>query len=286
MPDPITARIRDAVSGPTYGLLLWLGTGWAIANSLYAYLILRGEQHRIESAVLILVAIAIPRIVFGQARAPTRLRLIRPEQIGFFLLTLTLWLVIFVPLLDFPFLSDDYGFLDSYRAPRDILRTTQFFRPVFSALFLALHRVGNGSSVPFHVVGLLLHLGAAGLVYSLVRRLLDSSDAAIVAFIVFLLNPLQLEASLWVSGLQELLWTVFLLAALSCYVGARILSNRRLIATMSLVLCAVLSKETAVCFVLLLPGANWAFFRMNRGRSLAGVYAAFAALLLLYLVLH
>jgi hypothetical protein len=50
------------------------------------------------------------------------------------------------------------------------------------------------------------------------------------------------------------------------YTGARVLSLPRLIATLVLIALALLSKETAISSVLLLPATDWAFFRTQRGK--------------------
>ncbi len=287
MPFRSISRLRDVIGSAIYQRLLLLAAGWAIVNAIYVYVVMAGDYaYRVESAVLLLVALLIPVWLLGKPLMGGRFVISRKQEIGLIALAIVLWLVACVPLLGFPFLSDDYGFLDLYGDRAEILRAPQFFRPAFAALFFVLTKLGRGSPTAFHATGFLLHAAAAGLVYSLVRRSMDGSRAAVLAFIVFLLNPLQLEASLWVSGLQELLWTVFMLAALRCYVGSRTLSRGRLIVATALVVCALLSKETAVCFVLLLPSADWAFFRFRRERNLAGVYATFGLLLVSYLLLR
>ena len=130
---------------------------------------------------------------------------------------------------------------------------------------------------------MLVHAASAWCVYVLSRRLFQRTDAAAFCFALFLLNPLQLEAVLWISGLQDLLWTVFVLAGLVVYTGAQALSAFRLAMTLLLVACALLSKETAVSAVLLLPAADWAFFRAKRGRLLPAAYAGVGGLAAVYL---
>jgi hypothetical protein len=269
-----------------YRAIVYLAFTWTAINCVYVYLVLQGGRaYRIESAVWVLALLMLPLVVSGRRGerfpplTPTQQRLILGAAVG-------LWLLTFLPLLDFPFLSDDYVFLGLYKRVRDVTVAPQFFRPLFALVFWALDRLGDGSPLPFHATSLLLHFASACLVYALARRLFESATPAIVCFSVFLLNPLQLEATLWPSGLQELLWTAFILAALRCYVGERELSLRRLVATMALVGCALLSKETAVSFILLLPAADVAFYRLNRGRVLPFAYVTFAATLVGYLWLR
>ncbi len=110
------------------------------------------------------------------------------------------------------------------------------------------------------------------------------TDAATFCFAIFLLNPLQLEAVLWVSGLQELLGTLLVLVGLVIYTGARLLSLSRLLATLLFVGLAMLSKETAISSVLLLPAADGALFRMQRGKLLIAAYVGCGIVAAAYLV--
>jgi hypothetical protein len=132
----------------------------------------------------------------------------------------------------------------------------------------------------------LLHLGSAALVYSLARKLFAVPEPAVVAFVLFLLSPIQLESVLWVSGLQELLWAFFILAAVRCYIGDRELRPGRIAAVLALAACGLACKETAVCVVLLLPAADLLLFRFKRGRLLSIAYAGLALELAVYLVIR
>jgi hypothetical protein len=287
--------MRDALDRPASGSLLRksyiglvsLAMAWTVFNCVYVYLVLNGgRSYRIEAAAFVLVLLMLPLVIASRRQESYSIE-ISPAQKGAIVsIALGLWVATFLPLIGFPFLSDDYVFLSLYRTLDDVVHGGQFYRPAFAAVFFVLARVRGGSSIPFHAASLLLHLAAAFLVYSLARLLFATSAPAILCFVVFLLNPLQLEATLWASGLQELLWAVFILAALRCYIGARVLSLPRLLVTLTLVGCALLSKETAVCFVLLLPAADWLFFRAKRGPVLPAAYAIFGMTLVAYLLLR
>jgi hypothetical protein len=270
-----------------YAGLLSLSMIWAVVNCLYVYLALGGDRaYRLESAVIVLVIVALPAIVSrgwpGEFIAGT------PSTLCLALLALAvgLWLAFAIPLVTFPFLSDDYGFLHAYRSMADAARPFQFYRPGFAVAFVVLGGIGGGSPVPFHVAGFLLHLASAALVFSLARTLFATPEPAVVACVLFLLSPIQLESVLWVSGLQEQLWAFFILAAARCYIGDRELRPRRIAAVLALMACGLASKETAVCVVLLLPSADFLLFRFKRGRFLAIAYAGVALELTAYLVIR
>jgi hypothetical protein len=270
-----------------YVAIVSAAMAWAVANCLYVYLVLDGDKtYRIESAVLAFVALALPAMVARGLRAELAARQPMGRERVVIAALVATWLLVALPLLSFPFLSDDYGFLNLYRTLGDTMRPLQFYRPGFAVAFAVLGGVGGGSPIPFHAASFLLHLASAALVYSLARRLFGAAAPALVAFAAFLLSPIQLEAVLWVSGLQDLLWTFFALAAVLCYVEERELSLSRLALVLVLVACGLASKETAVCFVLLLPAADLLLFRFKRGSLLTWAYVAFAIELAVYLTIR
>jgi hypothetical protein len=267
-----------------YLALAWLALAWAVGNALYMYLVLNGDRaYRVESASFILVGVLLPLIFWRPLTDERGTALTLTDNRWLMLLAVILWLVTLAPFLTLPFLSDDYVFLHRFKRFSDVLNVAQFFRPMFAFVFILLARTGNGSTVPFHVASLLVHGASAWCVYVLSRRLFSRTDAAVFCFAVFLLNPLQLEAVLWVSGLQDLLWTAFALAGLVVYTGAQILSLSRLAVTLLFIGCALLSKETAVSVVLLLPATDWAFFRMKRGNLLPAAYIGLGIVAVAYL---
>lgn len=255
---------------------------------MYVYLVLGGVRtYRVEAAVWILLATLVPLI--GAPSHGSRQESVEMDlPVRALLLTgaSAMWLLVLAPRFSASFLSDDFVFLEIYRTPSDLLRSPEFFRPMFAVVFWSLVTIGRGSVVAFHVASAILHTAAAILVYVLVRRVMHSDTGAAIGTAVFIVNPLQLEATLWVSGLQELLWTVCLLSALAVYTKQKALSVSALAATLVILTLALLSKETAICFVIMIPAADWLFFRFSRGPLLPWAYVAYPALATTYLAVH
>jgi hypothetical protein len=273
------------VSLNRYVYLTWVALFWAVANAVYVYLALDGEKiFRVESAAYILVAVLLPLLFWRSSSSGHDAVLSLSETRLLIGCAFGVWLVLVVPHLRLPFLSDDYVFLADYTSVADTFRARQFFRPLFAVVFFLLARAGGGSPALFHIVALLLHTAAAACVYVLGRRLFRRADLAALCLVIFLLNPLQLEALLWVSGLQELLWTVLVLSGLVVYTGETTLSARRLCATVGLLALALCAKETAISSVLLLPAADFLFFRMRRGRLLVVAYVSCVVVAAAYLL--
>lgn len=69
----------------------------------------------------------------------------------------------------------------------------------------------------YHAANLLVHLGAASLLFLLLRLLLRDEAGALVGALFFALHPVQVEAVAWVSGFKGLLGGLFALTALWFY---------------------------------------------------------------------
>jgi hypothetical protein len=157
-----------------------------------------------------------------------------------------------------------------------------FFRPAFNLIFFILLNIFGYTALPFHVLGFSLHLGCSILVYLLSERIFKSFPAAFLACLAFLLSPFQAEAVLWVSGLQELLWVFFLLLAAFFYTRTQDIGKAEIILASLFTIIALLSKETAVCFILFFLVLDIFRFRFRRGRLLGLTYATFFSILVLF----
>jgi hypothetical protein len=132
---------------------------------------------------------------------------------------------------------------------------------------------------------MLFHALSAGAVFILVNRVLRHAGFAAVAGAAFLLNPLQPEVVLWVSGLQDGMWVCLALWAAVVYTGGAATAWRMTL-TLALTSAALLSKETAVCFIGLF--AVLEPFRRERPRPavLLACYGLFAAQVVAYLLIR
>lgn len=125
-------------------------------------------------------------------------------------------------------------------------------RPLLKASY-ALQRAWAGNDpLPFHLANLLLHLGAAALVFVLVRRALggqrrsSSPFVALAAASIWALHPAVVDAVAPVSGRSALLSTVLLLVAFLMATGAAPPRRWVLLATALAAATAPLAKETAL----------------------------------------
>ncbi|MCC6415830.1 MAG: tetratricopeptide repeat protein [Opitutaceae bacterium] len=89
---------------------------------------------------------------------------------------------------------------------------TQQYYPVMHSAFWLQHRLWGDGTTGYHVVSLLLHLGSAGLIAVVMRRLRLAGAGFAAA--LFALHPVSVESVAWISELKNTLSTFFYLLAL------------------------------------------------------------------------
>jgi hypothetical protein len=161
------------------------------------------------------------------------------------------------------FLSDDFVLLKHARSLRGALRplfTTGggdgFFRPI-GYMSLAFTSAWAGASpVLWHVTALALHVTNTELVYVLAVKLDRSRLAAIFAALLFAIHGTRPEAVVWIAGRFDVLSTFFVLCGLLFFIQSQhdlpptgyVYS----LASMACMILAILTKESAYVFPLLL----------------------------------
>jgi len=153
------------------------------------------------------------------------------------------------------------------------------FRPTTMASFALNWAAAGARPFGFHLVNVLLHAGAVVLLYLVLGILLESvSHGTIIAFataLLFAVHPLHTEAVASIAARSELLAAGLLLAAWFVHL------NDKPISALLCFLLALLSKESAVTFVVLVLAGDYA-----RGKwKAAWRYGSIAGLAGLYLVL-
>jgi protein O-mannosyl-transferase len=134
--------------------------------------------------------------------------------------------------------------------------------PVTYTAWLATAAISNGNAKSpdpwvFHLLNLIVHIGATLLVFLILRRLVPGVWPAAAGAAVFAVHPIQVEAVAWVSGLRDVLAGAFSLLAIWIYLHGGI--RNQIIATAVFTL-ALLSKPTAAVTPLILTiilGRQW-----------------------------
>lgn len=137
-----------------------------------------------------------------------------------------------------------------------------YFRPLVVALFTLELRLGDGQPGPMHAVSLGLHLTNVALVMVLARLIARrqhrqvSTTIVALAGLAFGLHPILVETVTWIGCQFDLVQTLFTLAGLCAAVRLHQRWWRAGIVGLCFLLAA-LTKESAVCFPILLVILDW-----------------------------
>ncbi len=134
-----------------------------------------------------------------------------------------------------------------------------FYRPVTLLWTRLNYAIFGLNPAGWHFAMLACHVLMTYLVFVVVRKLSDNTAA--VAAILFGLHPVHVENVAWLSSVNDLLMSVLLLASFLAYLNFR--DGRKLWMAPSVLLfgLALLSKETAAAFPLLILGFAVIFAR-------------------------
>src|SRR5271157_3941432 len=138
-------------------------------------------------------------------------------------------------------------------------------RPLTYLTFWLNYQTGGQDPLGYHVLNLLLHLGAVLLAYECLRRLLPER-AALAAAALFAVHPLQAEAVDYVWGRSIVLAALLSFAALLCWITGRPWTAVAWFAA------ALLAKEECAAFPLVLAMLP----ERPRGRSQIAVMLSLA----------
>lgn len=191
-------------------------------------------------------------------------------------LVVTFWA--YAPAMHGPFLFDDNGLpfaLPNFEAP--LATWLRGVRPLLMFTYWLNVRWSGPDTFSYHAVNLLFHLITTGLMFPIVRRLLEWSGAeksrrellAGFAAAIFLLHPMETEAVAYLAGRSDGLSVMLLLAAYAVFLYRRhaAVSWRDAVLLLVIFAASLLAKEhTIVLPALFLLTDYW----WNPGFSLAG----------------
>jgi protein O-mannosyl-transferase len=146
-----------------------------------------------------------------------------------------------------------------------VARHQVYYRPLFVAWSMLNYTLFGLHPWGWHLGAVLLHVGAVLAVFWLARRLrLEYWTAALVA-LIFALHPVHIEPVTWISAASDTMVTMFAALAFAAFLNGRDRERnpaftKRVawwIAALSLLACALLTKEMAVIFAALVGIYAW-----------------------------
>ena len=143
------------------------------------------------------------------------------------------------------------------------LGATQQYYPLLHTAFWIEHGLWGDAVLGYHLVNVVLHVGAALLLVAIVRRLGLGETAGWVAGALFALHPVSVEAVAWISEQKSTLSAVFYLASALVYLNFdRTRKGSLYAAALLLFVMALLAKSVTAT----LPAALLLVIWWQRGR--------------------
>lgn len=102
------------------------------------------------------------------------------------------------------------------------LRELRFYRPLVGTVYAIEYSLFGPNPRGYHAVNVLLNALVVVLFLLVVREISGDSRLALVAALLYAVNPIRGEAVYWVYGLSEILMALWVLAALLLYHRGRI----------------------------------------------------------------
>ncbi len=136
-----------------------------------------------------------------------------------------------------------------------------YYKPLMTSTFAAIYHFFGVNTVPFHLLQLLFHIANGILVFLILKRFFGKNMSLFLA-LVFLVHPLQSEAVVYVSALQEPLF--FFFGALAILGISGDLTVVRYLVYALLISLSLLSKETGLLFLLMAPILRYLFFEQGK----------------------
>lgn len=188
------------------------------------------------------------------------------------------------PTLRAGFIYDDRFFVVENRSVHSLANTPQFFsspstttasipwnriwRPLRNVSYALDHALWGLRPIGYHLTNLIIHLTNGLLLLAIAVRLMPKGPAPLMVGLVFAIHPIQSEAVAWVSGRDDLMVALFLLASWLARLRYR-QSGRKvwLAGGLALFILSMLSKESAAAFPLVLPFLDILLHRRDRGEK-------------------
>jgi len=161
---------------------------------------------------------------------------------------------------------------------------TVYFRPAISAVYWTIYNIFGPRPFFFHFFQLVFHIATAILIFYLFKRFFKETISFFLA-LIFLVHPVSVEAISFASAMQEVAFTLTGITGLYLFVSSENLSITKVFSATLLLLIALLMKETAIVFFVLVF-CYLILFKKNDRTVLLG-YSIFAVILLMtYLILR
>ena len=158
-----------------------------------------------------------------------------------------------------------------------------YYKPVMTTLYTFIYSLFGTNPFPFHFVQLLLHISNALLIYLLLKRFFSNILSYLLS-LIFLIHPINTQAVVYISSLQDPLFFFFGMIALLQITKDKLSIKNYLLFSITIFL-SLLSKETGFLFILVSLIFRFVISVKERGKLFfLTLFLSSAYLLIHYLV--
>ncbi len=144
----------------------------------------------------------------------------------------------------------------------------EYYRPFITLSFMSDYFVWKQAPFGYHLTNFIFHLLNTFLVYALGRIFLGRQRPAFWAALMFAIHPIQTEAVTYIPSRVDLIGTFFYLSSWLFFDRAvRVSSRSRLVVSVVLFCCALLSKEMTTTLPIILLCYSLTFSADQRRRA-------------------
>ncbi len=178
---------------------------------------------------------------------------------------LAITLLLYLPTLGYFWAADDFNFAVKKEWPQilnffNLARGNGFYRPLTWLSFVADYQLWGANPALWRLTNLLINLACVALVWLLVYRL-RGPKVAMLAALIFAVQPAHPGSITWIDGRFDALATVMYLACITAFVLYMQAQRRRWYALAFIaMLLAILAKETGLTAPAMLLLADLLFF--------------------------
>jgi tetratricopeptide (TPR) repeat protein len=142
-----------------------------------------------------------------------------------------------------------------------VARHQAYYRPLFVAWSMLNYSIFALRPWGWHLMAILAHVAAAASVFWLARKLGLEYWTAALAALIFALHPIHIEPVVWISAASDTIVAMFAALAFGAFLTGRDRRQTRRtlwrLASLALLACALLTKEMAVTFFVLVGIYAW-----------------------------
>lgn len=127
-----------------------------------------------------------------------------------------------------------------------------YYKPLMTTSFSMLYTLFGPNPFFFHLFQLIFHLGNGILVFLIFHYLLKKEFLAFFLALIFLIHPINTEAVVYISDLQDILFFFFGTLALLWVIKNKLKTFNEIFLVSLFLLLSFLSKETGFLFILII----------------------------------